>query len=64
MADISKFSIMAKAGALARGQMLLIAAAHESLVDAVDRSSTGTSVPWMWALLRLPRIRGASQCRR
>src|SRR6267143_1239295 len=23
-------------------------------------SSTGTSVPWMWALLRLPRFRGAS----
>jgi len=23
-------------------------------------SSTGTSVPWMWALLRLPRLRGAS----
>ncbi len=28
--------------------------------DAVDGSSTGTSVPWMWALLRLPRFRGAS----
>jgi hypothetical protein len=26
----------------------------------VDGSSTGTSVPWMWALLRLPRFRGAS----
>src|SRR5207344_3560976 len=31
-----------------------------SEVDAVDGSSTGTSVPWMWALLRLPRFRGAS----
>src|SRR5580765_1660450 len=31
-----------------------------SAVDAVDGSSTGTSVPWMWALLRLPRFRGAS----
>jgi SRSO17 transposase len=29
-------------------------------VDAVDGSSTGTSVPWMWGLLRLPRFRGAS----
>src|SRR5258705_1223414 len=36
------------------------AAAHESVSDAVDGSSTGTSVPWMWALLRLPRFRGAS----
>jgi transposase len=26
----------------------------------VDGSSTGTSVPWMWALLRLPRFKGAS----
>jgi len=25
-----------------------------SASDAVDGSSTGTSVPWMWALLRLP----------
>jgi len=24
----------------------------------VDGSSTGTAVPWMWALLRLPRFRG------
>jgi hypothetical protein len=31
-----------------------------SLVDAVDGSSAGTSVPWMWALLRLPRFRGES----
>ena len=23
-----------------------------SLVDAVDGSSSGTSVPWMWALLK------------
>jgi hypothetical protein len=36
------------------------AAVHESGIDAVDASSTGTSVPWMWALLRLPRFRGAS----
>src|SRR5260370_39663082 len=28
--------------------------------DAVDGSSTGASVPWMWALLRLPRFRGAN----
>ena len=31
-----------------------------SQFDAVDGSSTGTSVPWMWALLRLSRFRGAS----
>ncbi|MGC1531382.1 MAG: hypothetical protein WA832_11970, partial [Bradyrhizobium sp.] len=31
-----------------------------SVLDAVDGSSTGTSVPWMWALLGLPRFRGAS----
>jgi hypothetical protein len=31
-----------------------------SAFDAVDGSSTGTSVPWMWALLRLPRFRGAN----
>ena len=30
-----------------------------SVFDAEDGSSTGTSVPWMWALLRLPRFRGA-----
>ncbi len=33
-----------------------LAALHESAIDAVDGSSTGT--PWMWALLRLPRFRG------
>src|SRR5258706_12214736 len=31
-----------------------------SVVDAVGGSSTGTSVPWMWALLRLQRFRGAN----
>jgi hypothetical protein len=31
-----------------------------SASDAVDGSSTGTRVPRMWALLRLPRFRGAS----
>src|SRR6476469_7691029 len=36
------------------------AAVHESGSDAVDGSSTGTRVPRMWALLRLPRFRGAS----
>src|SRR5260370_23026005 len=36
------------------------AAVHESGFDAVDGSSTGTRVPRMWALLRLPRFRGAS----
>ena len=28
--------------------------------DAVDGSSTGTGVPKMWALLKLPRFGGAS----
>jgi hypothetical protein len=28
--------------------------------DAVDGSSTGTEVPWMWVLLRPPRFRGAN----
>jgi hypothetical protein len=27
--------------------------------DAVDGSSTGTQVPWMWVLLMLPRFGGA-----
>jgi hypothetical protein len=40
---------------------MLFVAVHESAVDAVDGSSTGTSVPWMWGLLRLPRFRGAMQ---
>jgi NADPH-dependent curcumin reductase len=31
-----------------------------SASDAVDGSSTSTSVPWMWALLMLPRFRGAT----
>src|SRR4029078_13232743 len=31
-----------------------------SAVDAVDGSSAGTCVPWMWGLLRLPRFKGAS----
>jgi hypothetical protein len=35
------------------------AAVHESAVDAVDGSSTGTAVPWMWVLLRPPRFGGA-----
>src|SRR6476660_7990386 len=39
---------------------MLFAAVHESAVDAVDGSSTGTRVPWMWALLRLPRFGGAT----
>ena len=35
------------------------AAVHESAFDAVDGSSTGTEVPWMWVLLRPPRFGGA-----
>jgi DNA-binding response OmpR family regulator len=38
----------------------LIAAVHESAVDAVDGSSTGTRVPKMWALLVAPTIRRSS----
>jgi hypothetical protein len=30
-----------------------------SVCDAVDGSSTGTWVPWMWVLLRPPRFGGA-----
>jgi hypothetical protein len=30
-----------------------------SALDAVDGSSTGTEVPWMWVLLRPPRFVGA-----
>src|SRR5262249_49608722 len=30
-----------------------------SASDAVDGSSTGTEVPWMWVLLRPPRLGGA-----
>src|SRR5438132_598664 len=29
-------------------------------IDAVDGSSTGTEVPWMWVLLRPPRFGGAT----
>jgi len=36
---------------------MLFAAVHESTVDAVDGSSTGTRVPKMWALLKAPTIR-------
>ena len=32
---------------------MLYAALRESGIDAVDGSSTGTSVPWMWALWAL-----------
>src|SRR5215204_3096989 len=38
----------------------LFSAVHESAVDAVDGSSTGPSMPWIWPLLRLPRFRGVS----
>src|SRR3990170_4241567 len=31
-----------------------------SAPDAVDGSFTGTSVPWMWVLLMLPRFGGAN----
>src|SRR6266487_5467203 len=35
-------------------------AVHVSAFDAVDGSSTGTEVPWMWARLRPPRFGGAN----
>src|SRR5262249_45536760 len=38
----------------------LFAAVHKSAYDAVDGSSTGTEVPWMWVLLRPPRFGGAT----
>src|ERR1700730_10356690 len=34
-------------------------AVHKSSFDAVDGSSTGTEVPWMWVLLRPPPFGGA-----
>jgi hypothetical protein len=36
-------------------------AAHESGPDAGDGSSTGTEVPWMWMLLRPPRLGGGAK---
>jgi nicotinamidase-related amidase len=34
---------------------------HKSFeYDAVDGSSTGTRVPWMWGLIKLPRFGGAT----
>ena len=39
--------------------MKFIAAPRESVVDAVDGFSTGTGVPSMRGLLRLPRFGGA-----
>ena len=42
------------------GRACIAVFSDKSAVDAVDGSSTGTAVPWMWALLRLPRFRGAS----
>ena len=39
---------------------MLFAAVHESGPDAVDGSSTGTRVPWMWVLLKAPRFEGAN----
>jgi hypothetical protein len=47
-------------GRILRGERLLFAALHESGFDAVDGSSTGTRVPWMWVLLKAPRFEGQS----
>jgi hypothetical protein len=38
--------------------------ALRSAPDAVDGSSTGTQVPWMWVLLMHPRFGGAQSCKR
>jgi hypothetical protein len=43
---------------------MLFAAVHESGPDAVDGSSTGTRVPWMWVLLKAPRFEGANHGKR
>src|SRR6476620_7667911 len=42
-----------------KGASAFFLAAQESAPDAVDGSSTGTEVPWMWVLLRPPRFGGA-----
>jgi hypothetical protein len=34
-----------------------------SVIDAVDGSSTGTQVPWVWVLLTPPRFGGAKLCK-
>jgi hypothetical protein len=39
-------------------------AVRQSLDDAVDRSSTGTRVPKMWALFKAPTIRRIDLCKR
>jgi transposase len=33
-------------------------------IDAVDGSSTGTEVPWMWVLLKAPTIQRSQTCKR
>jgi hypothetical protein len=43
-----------------RREIAQVIAAAKSGIDAVDGSSSGTRVPRMWELLRLPRFRGAS----
>jgi hypothetical protein len=40
------------------------AAVHESGCDAVDGSSTGTRVPWMWGAVKGPTIRRSQPCKR
>jgi hypothetical protein len=40
-------------------QIVLAISVGMSALDAVDGSSTGTEVPWMWVLLRPPRFGGA-----
>ena len=42
------------------GIEMLFAAVHKSAYDAVDGSSTGTTVPQKWALLEAPTIGGAT----
>src|SRR5277367_2786415 len=60
VAGIQLLSPLARANHIEAESACISGSAAMSLVDAVDGSSTGTSVPWMWALLKLPRFGGAS----
>ena len=35
-----------------------------SAFDAVDGSSTGTEVPWIWVLFKAPTVRRSHTCKR
>src|SRR5258705_1295 len=42
---------------------MLFAAVHESAIDAVDGSSTGTRAPWIWGAVKAPMIRRSKACK-